>query len=240
MRLEVAGEEIAAYGDVGGRCLLVHGAGEDAALFKAQLEGVFGTWAIDLPGHGGSPGGGRETVEEYAQIVRAVIDRYARTPPVLGGHSMGGAVALTCGLSGGASLAGLVLISTGARLRVHPDLLSALETSDVMPAAFRKALIGPDASEAILSSLALPRPRILRGDFRACDRFDLMQRLGEVSQRTLVLVGSHDLYTPEKFARRLAEELLGELVVVEGAGHTLPLEAPAAVNDALSRFLFEG
>jgi pimeloyl-ACP methyl ester carboxylesterase len=240
LRLEVAGEQIAAYGDIGGRCLLLHGAGEDAALFKAQVEGVAGVWAIDLPGHGDSPGRGRESVEEYAQMVEATVERYARTPPVIGGHSMGGAIALSCVLSDGASFGGLVLISTGARLRVHPDLLAALETSDVMPPAFRKALVGPDASEAILATLGVPQPGVLRGDFLACDRFDVLPRLGEISQRTLVLVGSHDLYTPEKFARKLAEELAGALVVVEGSGHTLPLEAPAAVNDALSRFLSEG
>ncbi|MDA8345638.1 MAG: alpha/beta hydrolase [Thermaerobacter sp.] len=240
MRLEVAGEEIEAYGDVGGRCLLVHGAGEDAQLFAAQLRDVKGTWAVDLPGHGASPGSGREHVEEYRDLVLALLERYAKKPPVLGGHSMGGAIALACALFAQDSLAGLALIATGGRLRVHPDLSAALETSDIMPPAFRTALVAPGRGEDLLGALSLPKPGVLRKDFLACNRFDVLARLPEIRLRTLVLVGSLDAYTPEKYARALAQALGGELIVVPEAGHTLPLEAPQAVSQALARFLSEG
>ncbi len=240
MRLEVEGEEIAAYGDVGGRCLLLHGAGEDASLFAAQLADVPGTWAIDLPGHGRSGGEARERIEEYAELVLGVLRRSAKRSTLLGGHSMGGAIALTCALTGPQHLAGLVLVSTGGRLRVHKDLLGALEESDEMPEAFRRLLVAPGADGALLGSMAPARPGALRRDFLACDRFDVLSRLREIRLRTLVLVGSRDVFTPEKYARSLADALGGELVVVDGAGHTLPLEAPQAVSGTLSRFLSEG
>ncbi len=237
MRLEVAGEEIAAYGDVGGRCLLLHGAGEDAALFAEQLHGVAGTWAVDLPGHGASAGSGRDGIEEYAQIVLALLDHYATAPTVLGGHSMGGAIALSCSLAAPGRLAGLALISTGGRLRVHPDLLSALSASDEMPAPFRDALVAEGPADGMLARMAQPRPGVRHKDFLACNAFDVLARLGEIRLPALVLVGSRDAYTPRKYAETLAQGLQGELVVVEGAGHMLPLEAPGAVSLALARFL---
>lgn len=55
---------------------------------------------------------------------------------------------------------------------------------------------------------------------------------------TLILHGTKDRMTPIAHGERLAEALPGaELVVVEGAGHVLPLEAPDLVDAELLSFL---
>ena len=46
---------------------------------------------------------------------------------VVAGHSMGGAIALTTAIYHADRLNGLLLIDTGARLRVHPDILQAAQ-----------------------------------------------------------------------------------------------------------------
>jgi len=44
--------------------------------------------------------------------------------------------------------------------------------------------------------------------------------------------------TPVKYSRYLAEQIAGaQLVIVAGAGHMVALEQPAAVAEAVARFL---
>ncbi|EQD49337.1 alpha/beta hydrolase fold protein, partial [mine drainage metagenome] len=178
MFIGASGAKLKAYGDVGGPCLLIHGAGEAAAVFEPQIAVVPGTWAVDLPGHGGSPGEGHESVEEYAELVREILENYARTHTVLGGHSMGGAIALLAGLRFPELLAGLALFATGARLRVNPDLLKALAGGE-FPESFRVAMVG-DADDVMLLSRIPepPDPAVRYRDFLACDSFDVLDRLG--------------------------------------------------------------
>jgi pimeloyl-ACP methyl ester carboxylesterase len=64
------------------------------------------------------------------------------------------------------------------------------------------------------------------------------QRLGDVPQPTLVLVGEHDVPDFQRIARRLAEQIpRAELAVVPGAGHMVNMEAPEVFNRHLLGFL---
>jgi 3-oxoadipate enol-lactonase/3-oxoadipate enol-lactonase/4-carboxymuconolactone decarboxylase len=71
---------------------------------------------------------------------------------------------------------------------------------------------------------------VTHGDLEACDAFDVSARLGEVRVPALVACGSEDRMTPPRLSRSLAEGIpAGRLEVGDGAGHMLPLEAPARV-----------
>lgn len=239
MLIAVAGERLEAYGDVGGPCLLIHGAGEAASIFAPQISAVAGTWAVDLPGHGASPGDGRESVSEYAELVRALLEDNARTRTVLGGHSMGGAIALEAALTYPEMLSGLALIATGARLRVHPDLLRELSEGR-FPASFREMMVGDPDDVALLRRIPEPSaPAVRHRDFLACDAFDVLGRLSEISLPTLAITGSRDRYTPDKYGRTLAQETGGRFILIPDSGHLVTLERPAEVNRALQRFLRE-
>jgi pimeloyl-ACP methyl ester carboxylesterase len=74
--------------------------------------------APHLPGHGPLGGRGKPSVAAYAEWHGGFLGALGDEPPVLVGHSVGGAVAQTLALARPASLAGLILIGTGARLRV--------------------------------------------------------------------------------------------------------------------------
>ena len=64
--------------------------------------------------------------------------------------------------------------------------------------------------------------------------FDATDMAARVTIPSVVLVGTHDRITPEPVARRLAAALpAAELRVLPGIGHALPLEAPAALVDAV-------
>ena len=62
----------------------------------------------------------------YAQAVRQILQQELHLDhPIIAGHSLGGAIALTMALEYGDELGGLILIGTGARLRVLPATLEA-------------------------------------------------------------------------------------------------------------------
>jgi pimeloyl-ACP methyl ester carboxylesterase len=76
------------------------------------------------------------------------------------------------------------------------------------------------------------------GDFRACDAFDVRERLGDISVPTLVIGGKDDRLTPPKFSEYLREHIPNaRLLLVEEAGHMVMLEQPAVVTEAIADFL---
>jgi pimeloyl-ACP methyl ester carboxylesterase len=82
---------------------------------------------------------------------------------------------------------------------------------------------------------------VLLGDFTACDRFDVMERLGEIEAPTLVVAGSADQLTAAKYARFLAKRIAdARLVIIEGAGHMMMLERPIETAEAVQDFLNVG
>ncbi|HEY6106952.1 MAG TPA: alpha/beta fold hydrolase, partial [Anaeromyxobacteraceae bacterium] len=167
--------------------VLVHGAGGTNRHWPEEVRALPGrrVIALDLPGHGGSPGPAPDSVAGLARSVLGLLDALALERAAIAGHSMGGAVALTLALTAPARVAGLVLCGTGARLRVSPAVLQA--TAD--PAALARAadsmaqwsfgsLAGPALRREFAEGLLANAPGVVHRDFAACDAFDVMARLG--------------------------------------------------------------
>lgn len=229
------------------RCplVLVHGAGGNLYHWPPALRRLPGhdVYAIDLPGHGHSQGPGRDSIADYAAVVDAWAAALDLRPFVIAGHSMGGGVALSCALDHSQRLAGLALIASAARLRVSPEILDGLEEdAEAISARLLEWLYGPRATpeqkrQYRRNLLAADRATLL-GDWRACDGFDVRDRLAEVKIPTLVLTGSLDVMTPPRAASFLAEHIAGaDLSWLEGIGHMAPIEAPALTAAALGGFL---
>jgi pimeloyl-ACP methyl ester carboxylesterase len=234
--------------DGGPELVLVHGAGGSRLHWPAELRRMDGAtvYSLDLPGHGRSEGPGRETIESYVSAVVDFLDQVGVASPVVVGHSMGGAVAQELALAEPERVSALVLVGTGARLRVDPAILKGIrhDFGRVVDLITEYAW-SPDADPALKDTsreaLRDAGPDVLLGDFLACDRFDVMERVGEIRLPTLLLVGSEDLLTPVKYSRFLAERIAkADLEVVERAGHMVMLEQPDAVGDAVRRFVFQG
>src|SRR5205823_6291274 len=147
-------------------------------------------------------------------------------------------------------LRAIVLTGTGARLRVLPRLLELLRTD--YPAAVDLIMdlgFAPPPPGGLTYAQRARRNGVKRqllrtpqavtlGDYEACDRFDVVSRLGEIDIPTLCIAGAQDRMTPPKYSQYLHEHIKGSrLEVVEGAGHMLPLEQPEEYNRRLSEFL---
>ncbi len=227
--------------------LLLHGAGENHLVWPIGLRRLPGTiaYAIDLPGHGKSAGAGRSTIADYAAWVISFLDALRIPRAVFFGHSMGGAIAQQLALTYPARAAALILIATGARLRVAPQLME-LAHSDSTAAVelLTEWEWGASAPEEIKERgrqqlLAVP-PDVLLEDFRACDAFDVREQVKTIAVPSLMITGEADRMTPLKLAVFMAEQIpRARLCVLPQAGHMAMLEAIDKVTQAVDDFLSE-
>jgi pimeloyl-ACP methyl ester carboxylesterase len=200
-------------------------------------------YALDLPGHGRSKGDGCQTIECYAESVVTFLDAVNADQAVVVGHSMGGAIAQTLALQAGERTSAVVLVGTGARLRVAPAILEGIQDDfDEAIDLITEYAWSPDTDSSLMAvgreTYRQSGPRVLLGDFVACDRFDIMTSLDGIRLPALVISGTADKLTPVKYARYLAEHIPdARLVTVEGAGHMVMLERPQQVADAVREFV---
>lgn len=225
--------------------LLIHGAGGSRLHWPAELRRLPGAavYTLDLPGHGRSEGDGCDTITDYAKAVVGFLDAVNVERAIVVGHSMGGAIAQTLALDYAARVAGLALVGSGARLRVAPAIIEGIQ-NDLEGSAglITQFAWSPDAPSALTElgrqTILETGPDVLWGDFVACDRFDVMERLAEITAPTLVIAGAADQLTPPKYARFLIERIpQAQLVLIEGAGHMVMLERPVKVAKAVNGFL---
>jgi pimeloyl-ACP methyl ester carboxylesterase len=225
--------------------VLIHGSGGSHLSWPAEARRLASAdvYALDLPGHGKSGGQGRTTVEDYAELVQAFVQELGLHRVVLTGHSLGGAVVLSCALQKPAWLQGLVLVGTGGRLKVAPQILDGLRQDFPGTAAkVNDVAFGSQAPQALKreseQAFLAADPEVMYGDFAACNEFDVMDRLEAIECPALVVCGDEDRLTPEKYGRHLAETLpRAELTVLQGCGHMMALEKPAEFSRAVQGFV---
>ncbi len=226
--------------------IFVHGAGGNATVWQGQRRGLdrgINTICLDLPGHGQSPGRGCRTIAEYSHWLVRFIQSLHVSGVVVAGHSMGGAVALETAIGYPDELECLVLVGSGARLRVSSEIFLGLETDFKAAAAqLVRWCYGPKSSDKLLKwgleQLLQEQPEVMLGDFRGCDAFDRLGQIGNIKQPALVVCGSEDIMTPPKYSKYLADHLQqATLSIIEGAGHMVMVERPGKVNTAIVKFL---
>jgi len=227
---------------------LVHGTGGSSAVWAHQLDGLADLAhivAVDLPGHGRSDGTIPKRIEDAAAVIAEFLDALGIARIVIGGHSMGGAIAQQFALSYPGRVDGVILVGTGARLRVLPRLLDLLARDNAKGVELLMSLaIGakapPDLRTALHRSTADNPPGVVLGDLQACDVFDVMGRISAVQAPTLAICGEEDQLTPPKYSRFLGERIAGaRVVVVAGAGHYVQVEKPDETTAAMREFLVD-
>lgn len=199
--------------------------------------------AIDLPGHGDSEGGGADRIEAYRDVVKEFLASVGLERVVVVGHSMGGAIAQSLALAYPELLAGLVLLGTGARLRVQPQIIAGLRTDTrrTVELVTRLARAPGTPTELLRQDadtlLRTPVP-VIEGDLRACDSFDLLEQIKVVTLPTLVICGTDDLMTPTTYAEHLHRQIIGsQLSLIPAAGHMVMLEKPHETSREIEAFL---
>ncbi len=228
-------------GSAGTPVLFVHGAGGSYYAWLNQLKPEMPGYyqlAFDLPGHARSGGSGAQSVEDYCNFIYEFIKRAGFDKIVLAGHSMGGAVAQVFALRHSKVLEGLILIGTGARLRVTDFVLENAKNGINMTEYAYSAKTGSELIREAESEFELTSPAVRYDDFLACDKFDIMQDVGKIRTKTLIICGEEDQMTPPKYSLYLRDNISGSaLKLIPEAGHMVMWEQPESVNSAIGAFL---
>ncbi len=225
--------------------LLIHGAGGSRLVWPGEIRRrpEASTIAIDLPGHGKSPGNGRTSIAEYAADTVALLDALNIPQAVVCGHSMGGAIAQTLALDFSDRVAGVILISTGAKLRVHPDLLQHSQTNieaaaDLLDQWLWASDFAGGHRMAVRAQLLDLAPGTLHNDYTATNAFDIRDRIHEIAVPTLIIGSTDDRMTPLKFSTYLHENIPDSaLHTIDGAGHYTILEQPRTIAAHINTWL---
>ena len=227
--------------------VFIHGAGGTHLHWPPQVRRIPGyrIYALDLPAHGKSAGIGSQMVGEYAGAVVNFLDAMKLNAAVVVGHSMGGGIALTLALDFPKRVLGLGIIGTGARLRVAPQILESASRAETFPIAVKlindwefSPAVSPRLKELARQRMSEIRPAVLHGDFLACNIFDVMGRLNQISVPTLVCCGADDQLTPPKYSEYLCGQITGaKFSSIPDAGHMVMLEQPEAFTNSLIEFL---
>jgi pimeloyl-ACP methyl ester carboxylesterase len=241
------------FGPRGGIAILfLHGWQGAAAVWVPVMQRLslrHRTIALDLRGFGESNGApGPYRVETFSDDLSALIAALDLDPLVVVGHSMGAAVAQRFAIDRPDAVEGLVLAA--------PVPASGVPFSPKVAAMFRSTAGNADNANAWLAALTYTEPsRDVRAIMRAAaaatpapvalESFDSWANLdfaGEaatIDTPTLVLAPAADRpMTPEFTRERVADVISGSrLVVIEEAGHYLPLEQPERVAALVERFI---
>ncbi len=226
--------------------LFIHGSGGSKTLWDGQvvsLAGRVNTVALDLPGHGESDGTGKSSVKAYTRLVEAFISEINAPNPIPCGLSLGGAIAQQLLLDWGDRFCGGILVGTGARLRVLPTIFETIENDfdsflKTMPALAASKKTDPKLLEPLSKTSAKCAPAVVSGDFRACDEFDVMDRLSAMVVPVLIISAEDDRLTPPKYADFLEKNIPNaSRAHIMDAGHLAPVEKPQEVTQAILKFL---
>jgi pimeloyl-ACP methyl ester carboxylesterase len=252
-----------AYAYTGGRpfapalpaIVFIHGAALDHSVWHWQARYLahhgFASLAVDLPGHGRSPGNVRTSIEALADWVDAFIDAAGVGKAHVVGHSMGALVALETALRHPGRVSKLVLAGPSVPMPVGEPFLAAAR--DDSPAAFDMQTVWGHARNVALATSAIPglsllgasrqlvgraRPGVQHADLAACHAYaPSMEAMRQMAIPTLVIAGRRDVMTPLKAGQALARAIPGASLVTLDAGHAMMIEAPREMLTALRAHL---
>jgi len=218
----------------------------DPRLFDAQLAAFPQARAVE--GYGLA-----DSLTEMAAIALAAADDAGADRFDLFGHSMGGRIALEVYRRAPERVRRLALVSTG----IHPVGAAEPAKRGALQQLGREqgfealvdAWLPPMVAEANRASDAIYQPMRQMCLDQGQPQFDaqikallgrpeVVSLLPTITCPTLVMTGEQDGWAPPHQHQEIAAAIRdSELVIVPGAGHMLPAEAPEAVNAAIADWL---
>lgn len=217
--------------------VLLHGGMVDSSTWGRQVDAIAAgrrVLLLDQRGHGHTPDPGELTYDLMAADTIALLDREVGGPSDLVGWSDGGIVAMLVALARPDLVRKLVTIGSNFHYEgTIPEFLDGTEDDDDVPRAMYEAVSpdGPDhfaERQAKLLHMWRTSPTLTVDD------------VARIDVPALVLIGDDDAISFEHVLDLYRALPQGQLAVVPGASHLVPLEKPDLVNRLLLDFLDDG
>jgi 3-oxoadipate enol-lactonase len=209
--------------------------------------------AIDFRGWGSSAGSSTPDaygIQDLADDVETIITKLDIHDIILVGHSMGGKVAqLIAGRGNVNGLKGVVLIAPAppTPLVLPTDMkeqqLLAYSNPESAEFVVRNVLTSSKLNDEVVKMLV---EDMMKGNAFAKAAWpsyamaeDILKDAKKIDVPVLVIAGREDrIETEERVKTEVVANVKGaELVVVEGSGHLLPVEAPGEVSRLIREFV---
>ena len=244
--------------------VLIHGTSASLHTWEGWVAALRGTRRVisfDLPGFGltGPNASGDYSDAAYVRFTLQMLDALKLQRVVLGGNSLGGAIAWQTAAAAPQRVARLILVDAGgypldsvsvpigfriARLPLLRDLMRYTLPRGVIESSVRNVYGNPSRVTPELVD------RYLAMTSRAGNREALgrrmsqmasgqgLERLGALTQPTLILWGGRDHLIPPAHAQRFAHDIKrSTLLVFDELGHVPHEEDPARTVAAVQQFL---
>ncbi|NID03250.1 alpha/beta fold hydrolase [Luteibacter jiangsuensis] len=188
-------------------------------------------------------------LSDLADDVLAVVDALGLESYILIGHSMGGKAAQLAASRRPRGLAGLVLVAPAPPtplalpLDARQGMVHAYDSRESIVATVQQVLApgglsDGDLDTVIADSLAGASPAKAAWPL-ATSQEDITAVVPKIDVPVIVISGEHDRVDPPEVLRRelLSRIPQARLVVLQGRGHLLPLEAPADLTSIIKAFV---
>lgn len=251
--------------------VLVHGLGSNAKAWLRNIDDWSATHrviALDLPGYG------RSTKDDlpyslsfYVQVITEMLDALGVEQAAIGGHSMGGQIAMLAGLQHPQRFTKLVLFAPAGLEKFTEGegqwLAGAVTPEFVQDTTVRNIAVNlhanfyrtpPEAEFMITDRIQIRGASDFEAYCYAVSRNvgamldePTSDRLDEITQPTLIVFGENDGLIPNPYLHGGRTESVAEigvdaiadsaLLMVPECGHFVQFECPDVVNPAVAAFL---
>lgn len=237
--------------------LALHGIGSQPSAFDALAGHLVGWHVIawETPGYGASEPLAQDWPEavDYAQALAGFAAYRGLARFHLLGHSLGTLIGAAFAKANPDRVQGLHLVSCAQGGGVVPgadlpqaqaarlDDLAREGAADFARKRAPRLVFQPDCNPQLVTSVTFGMARVKMPGYGQAVRMlasgDLARDCAGVRVPTAIVVGAEDIITPPDQSRRahaaLPAPCRGALILVPGAGHALPQQAPAALADAI-------
>ena len=172
------------------------------------------------------------TMEAMVDAVLKWLVQHVSEPVIVGGHSLGGMIALALALAQPEKIRSVMLVDAFPSLALNDRVLPELFGPATTGAVRRRVTAMMRAGQARLSE---ERQAQL---WKSITIFDISSRLGDLRVPVRAMYGGRGRYRPAESVRLKSDLGLDlipqcELRVVEGAGHFVHWEAPGKLTEML-------
>jgi 3-oxoadipate enol-lactonase/4-carboxymuconolactone decarboxylase len=232
--------------------LLLNSIGTGMELWDRALPHLlpaFQLLRMDTRGHGASDAPAEDySMQALAEDAIAVLDAAGIDKAFVAGVSLGGMVAMQLALAEPERVCGLALICTSAKMDscAWRDRIERVRAGGT--AAIADLVMGRFLSPGFIGSDPAIERSLRRGLVEMADDgyagagaairdMDLLERLPGIRTPTLVVAGEKDISTPfAEHGARIASAVPGARTAHLNCAHLAPVEAPAALAEALRSF----
>ena len=216
--------------------VLIPGSFDPAAQWSDVIAGLdkrLRIEIVELRGHGGSwPPPSRGTIPEFAKDVLAAVNHAGIRRFYVGGHSIGGMIAIEAAAEYPQRLDGVISVEGWTHYSVAQDAFQGQIRSTLSPALRARAL---ELRKPVTTRWTRDQMREFAEIWKHWNGYQILER---TRLPVLELWGDRGRPTPpSRVLMKIPDRPNIQLMWMHGASHVLPLERPAEVAAAIDSFI---